>query len=225
MSQSAPFDFAALVPGFDFLNKLASAPASAAPSVSSWVAPTLDPKELDKRIQDLRTVKFWLEQNTQAVDATIKALEVQRMTLATLQGMNVSMGQLAEALKVPADAATAKAASAAPSAAEKAPAKKRRASAAGAAGAAKGAKAAHGPKGAEAGAGVDPMAWWGALTQQFQQIAGDAMQEMQRKAQAQPPAAASPSASPAAAPTAAAQAKGQAGAARGAKRRASSRGQ
>ena len=208
MSQSAPFDFAALVPGFDFLNKLASAPASAAPSVSSWVAPTLDPKELDKRIQDLRTVKFWLEQNTQAVDATIKALEVQRMTLATLQGMNVSMGQLAQALKVPADAA--------PSAAEKAPAKKRRASAAGAAGAAKGAKAAHGPKGAEAGAGVDPMAWWGALTQQFQQIAGDAMQEMQRKAQAQPPAAA---------PTAAATAKGQAGAARGAKRRASSRGQ
>lgn len=215
MSQSAPFDFAALVPGFDFLNKLASAPASAAPSVSSWVAPTLDPKELDKRIQDLRTVKFWLEQNTQAVDATIKALEVQRMTLATLQGMNVSMGQLAQALKVPADAATAKAASAEPSAAEP-PAKKRRPSAAGAASAAKGAKAANGPKGAEAGAGVDPMAWWGALTQQFQQIAGDAMQEMQRKAQAQPPAAA---------PTAAATAKGQAGAARGAKRRASSRGQ
>lgn len=220
MSQSAPFDFAALVPGFDFLNKLASAPASAAPSVSSWVAPTLDPKELEKRIQDLRTVKFWLEQNSQAVDATIKALEVQRMTLATLQGMNVSMGQLAQALKVPADAAPAKAASAAPSAAEP-PAKKPRPSAAGAAGAGKGAKAANG---AESGAAVDPMAWWGALTQQFQQIAGDAMQEMQRKAQAQP-AAAAPPAAPTAAPTAAATAKGQAGAARGAKRRASSRGQ
>ncbi len=219
MSQSAPFDFAALVPGFDFLNKLASAPASAAPSVSSWVAPTLDPKELEKRIQDLRTVKFWLEQNSQAVDATIKALEVQRMTLATLQGMNVSMGQLAQALKVPADAAPAKAASAAPSAAEP-PAKKPRPSAAGAAGAGKGAKGAKAANGAESGAAVDPMAWWGALTQQFQQIAGDAMQEMQRKAQAQPAAAAPP-----AAPTAAATAKGQAGAARGAKRRASSRGQ
>ncbi len=219
MSQSAPFDFAALVPGFDFLNKLASAPASAAPSVSSWVAPTLDPKELEKRIQDLRTVKFWLEQNSQAVDATIKALEVQCMTLATLQGMNVSMGQLAQALKVPADAAPAKAASAAPSAAEP-PAKKPRPSAAGAAGAGKGAKGAKAANGAESGAAVDPMAWWGALTQQFQQIAGDAMQEMQRKAQAQPAAAAPP-----AAPTAAATAKGQAGAARGAKRRASSRGQ
>ena len=101
MSQSTPYDFSKLVPGFDFLQKLAGTSAQSAPSVSSWVAPTLDPKELEKRIQDLRTVKFWLEQNTQAVSATIQALEVQRMTLSTLQDMNVSMGQLADALKVP----------------------------------------------------------------------------------------------------------------------------
>ncbi|MEY2622135.1 MAG: hypothetical protein RIT26_1955 [Pseudomonadota bacterium] len=193
MSASTPYDFSALVPGFDFLNKLATAPGAAAPSVSSWVAPTLDPKELEKRIQDLRTVKFWLEQNTQAVDATIKALEVQRMTLATLQGMNVSMGQLAEALKVPAapqgaGAATGVAAGAAAGAGEKAPAKKRRTSAAGQAGAG---------QGKESGAPVDPMAWWGALTQQFQQIAGDAMQDMQRKAQAQPGAGGPSAAAPA----------------------------
>ena len=34
--------------------------------MSQWIAPTLDPEELDKRIEDLRTVQFWLEQNAQA---------------------------------------------------------------------------------------------------------------------------------------------------------------
>ena len=101
MSQAPGFDFSKFVPGFDFLQKLSGAsPGAAAPSVSSWVAPTLDPKELERRIQDLKTVQFWLEQNSQAVSATIQALEVQRMTLATLQGMNVSMNELADALKV-----------------------------------------------------------------------------------------------------------------------------
>ena len=70
MNPSSPPDFSKWVPGFDFLQKLAATPTQSAPSASAWVAPTLDPKELEKRIQDLRTVKFWLEQNTQAVAAT-----------------------------------------------------------------------------------------------------------------------------------------------------------
>ena len=67
---------------------------------SSWVAPTLDPQELEKRIQELKAVQFWLNQNTQAIAATIQALEVQRMTLKTLQDMNLSMGDLAQSLKI-----------------------------------------------------------------------------------------------------------------------------
>ena len=108
MNQSPAFDFSKFVPGFDFLQKFSGAQtAGAAPSVSSWVTPTLDPKELERRIQDLKTVQFWLEQNTQAVAATIQALEVQRMTLSALQGMNVSMNDLAESLKVKPAAAPA----------------------------------------------------------------------------------------------------------------------
>lgn len=171
MSQSAAFDFSKFVPGFDFLQKLASGNNPAAPSASSWVAPTLDPQEIERRIKDLRAVQFWLEQNTQAVAATIQALEVQRMTLATLQGMNVSMGDLAEALKVqPAQAGDT---AAAPAKAKAAPSKTR-------------AKA--NPSAATGAGGVDPMAWWGSLTQQFQQIAGDAMKDMQRKAETMAPA-------------------------------------
>ncbi len=55
----------------------------------------VDPAELDKRIGELRTVQYWLEQNARMLAATIQALEVQRMTLTTLKTMNVPMGELA----------------------------------------------------------------------------------------------------------------------------------
>jgi hypothetical protein len=73
-------------------------------AMPGWGAPTLDPAELDKRIQELKTVQFWLEQNARMVAMSIQGLEVQRMTLATLQGMNVSMDKLKDALKVKPDA-------------------------------------------------------------------------------------------------------------------------
>ena len=103
MSQSQPTGFAQLVPGFDFLQNLAKGATEALPqmpSLSNWVAPTLNVEELDKRIQELRAVHFWLEQNSKALGATIQALEVQKMTLATLKGMNMSMNELAESLKL-----------------------------------------------------------------------------------------------------------------------------
>jgi hypothetical protein len=70
------------------------------PNLGSWVAPTFNVEDLEKRIQELKAVHFWLDQNTRALSATIQALEVQKMTLATLQGMNLSMGDVANALKV-----------------------------------------------------------------------------------------------------------------------------
>lgn len=150
---------------------------------SSWVAPTLDPKELDKRIQELKAVQFWLNQNTQAIAATIQALEVQRMTLKTLQDMNMSMGDLAESLKAKPSAWPTGAsmfAANVPKAAEgkPAPAPKK---ATPARAAAKGTSASSKPA---AGAAIDPSQWWGALTQQFQDIAQKTMSDMQQQAKA-----------------------------------------
>ena len=204
MSDASSFDFSKFVPGFDFLKKLSgTGTQTGLPSASSWIAPTLDPEELDKRIQELKTVHFWLDQNTKAVSATIQALEVQKMTLATLRGMNMSMSDLAESLKIQPDtltsvftrpdASTPSAAAdtpqradgkASPTARSSAqpkvrPAKKPRETAAAKPDTATDAAAP--PAG-----GVDPMAWWGSLTQQFQQIANQAVQDLQRH---QPPAA------------------------------------
>ena len=197
MSDTSAFDFSKFVPGFDFLKKLSSSGATAMPQASSWIAPTLDPQELEKRIQELKAVHFWLDQNTKAVSATIQALEVQRMTLATLKGMNFSMNDLAEALKAkPAEAAAPNfsfttpapetAAAAAPTEVKK-PAKPKKPQA-------KAAPQAESAPSSAPGA-VDPLAWWGSLTEQFQQIAGDALSDMQRKAQTMAPAGVAPSAS------------------------------
>jgi hypothetical protein len=99
--------FDKFAPGFDFLQNLAQNAGSAMPHIGQWVAPTLDPAELDKRIQELRTVQFWLEQNSRMIATTIQALEVQRMTLSTLKTMNVQMGELRDSLKAGAAPATA----------------------------------------------------------------------------------------------------------------------
>ncbi|WP_245573675.1 PhaM family polyhydroxyalkanoate granule multifunctional regulatory protein [Curvibacter lanceolatus] len=107
MTDTTPFGFGKLVPGFDFLQNLASSAVKGAqqglpnmPSLSSWVAPTLSVEEIDKRITELKAVQFWLDQNARALAATIQALEVQKMTLATLKGMNFSMGDVAKAFQV-----------------------------------------------------------------------------------------------------------------------------
>ena len=149
-----------LVPGFEFLQGLVKNAGAAIPSVGQWIAPTLDPAEIDKRIEELRTVQFWLEQNARMLAATIQALEVKRMTLSTLKTMNVTVGDLGNAMKLRTPAADA--AVEAP-----APAKPMRKE-----------KGEKGAAAAPAAAGVvDPMQWWGALTQQFTQLAVQAMKD------------------------------------------------
>jgi hypothetical protein len=106
-------NFAKLVPGFDFLQGLVKNAGSALPSMGQWVAPTLNPEELQKRIDELKTVQFWLEQNARMLGTTIQALEVQRMTLSTLKTMNVQMADLRDAMKVAPVASAGSAASAA----------------------------------------------------------------------------------------------------------------
>jgi hypothetical protein len=203
---SQPFDFSQFVPGFDFLKNLAGGAAGGSgagasavpglPSLASWVAPTLSVEEVDKRIQELKTVQYWLEQNGHALKATIQALEVQKMTLSTLRGMNVRMEDIANAFTKQAAAAAPAASSApvsAPAAAapveaepeaepeeEEAPASARKARSKPASSAA--------ASGGNGGV-VDPMQWWGSLTEQFQQIASSALQDA---AQLKVPAMAQP---------------------------------
>jgi hypothetical protein len=183
MSDTSAFGFGKFVPGFDFLQNLGQAANPGAkgspqgmPNMASWVAPTLSVEELDKRIQELKTVQFWLEQNTNALKATIQALEVQKMTLSTLQGMNVNMSELAKALTAkmpdlqPKDTAKpAETHSAAGSSSDQAKAS--------AEGSTQG--SAQGPA---QGPAVDPMQWWGSLTQQFQNIAAAAVKDVAAKA-------------------------------------------
>lgn len=161
--------FTKLVPGFDFLQGLVKNAGSALPNIGQWVAPTLNPEELEKRIEELRTVQFWLEQNARMLGATIQALEVQRMTLSTLKTMNVQMDDLRDSLKIrmpspPAAADAAPEDEPAPPAA-KAPARKTPAA------------AAKKTSADGAAAPVDPMQWWGALTKQFTQLAASAMKD------------------------------------------------
>ncbi len=200
-----PFAFTDFVPGFDFLKNLATGaaanagspgsvanPAAGLTGLSSWIAPTLSVEEVDKRIKELKTVQFWLEQNLHALKATIQALEVQRMTLSTLKGMNVQMEDLAKAFSRGAgpmtapkasptpkhDAASAPAPSPAPMEVSRAapepswPSGRPSAPAASDASAAPAAAAGATPAGV-----IDPMQWWGALTQQFEQIASTALRE------------------------------------------------
>jgi hypothetical protein len=171
-----PADFSKFVPGFDFLQGLVKTAGETLPGMGQWIAPSLDPKELEKRIEQLRTVQFWLEQNARLLGATIQALEVQRMTLSTLQSMNVPMDGLRDAFTLRPGAGDteptraeppAEEPPAAPAAAPEAPAAPPRR---------RGAASAAAPS-APAAAGVDPMQWWGALTQQFTQLAAQALKD------------------------------------------------
>lgn len=206
MSDTSAFGFGKFVPGFDFLKNLAQSSqqaqpgvASAMPNMGNWVAPTLSIEELDKRIQELKAVQFWLDQNATALKATIQAMEVQKMTLSTLQGMNVNMADLAKAFtaSVPSAAAAFTPAPPAPVhtpepapvqpvhvAEEEAPA----------------AQADPAVKPA-----VDPMQWWGSLTEQFQNIAAAALKDVAAQALKDGPkkAASTKTQSKARAPTAA----------------------
>ena len=188
-------DFGKLVPGFDFLQNLTKQAAGSAtqtlPQLSNlgnWIAPTLNLEELDKRVQELKAVQFWLDQNAAALKATIQALEVQKMTLATLKGMNFNMGEVANAFKLK---VTESMTGGTPKTPEKAKgfagleippsafqASKAQADAQPESSAKPAASRADSDEAPAATGMADPMQWWGALTQQFQAIAAEAMKEV-----------------------------------------------
>ena len=143
-------------------------------SATPWSLPTLDPEELDKRIQDLKTVQFWLEQNSRLIGMTIQGLEVQRMTLTTLRGMNVSMDAVRESLKARTASPTPEAPAAEPEPEPAAPS----------------------PATSADEPAVNPLHWWDTLTQQFSNLANQAVQAAQASAQGMEAAASAPSAPP-----------------------------
>lgn len=223
MSDADGSGFGKFIPGFDFMQNLARQTSGSLvqgvqqavpqlPNLGSWVAPTFNVEDLEKRIQELKAVHFWLDQNTRALSATIQALEVQKMTLATLQGMNLSMGDVANALKVKATDTMAGmaglaglaglggfgGASAKPDAAPAQPPVAPEPARSPAAPApspyffspapapvpapAPAPEVAPEPVAASAANApapgvVDPMQWWGSLTQQFQTIAANALKD------------------------------------------------
>jgi hypothetical protein len=138
--------------------------SAATQGATAWAMPTLDPEELDKRIQELKTVQFWLEQNARMLGMTIQTLEVQRMTLQTLKGMKVPMEALRESLRAQPPFA-ASAAPASPGVADRSPTAQ---------------PPQEGPAATPAEAlGVNPLQWWSALTEQFGALASQAVQASQ----------------------------------------------
>jgi hypothetical protein len=181
MSDSSNPGFGKFVPGYDFLQSIAKGASGGIPqmpNLGNWVAPTLNVEELDKRIEELKGVHFWLEQNSRALGATIQALEVQKMTLNTLKGMNFNIGDVANALKLKAadsvysgvQRVSERAANTAKTIADAANSKE------------KTTKTRKSPSAASTMAGlVDPLQLWGSLTQQFQHIAANALKEASAK--------------------------------------------
>lgn len=208
MSDIPGSGFGKFVPGFEFLQNLAGQAASGVaqglgnslpqmPSLAHWVAPTFNVEDLEKRIEELKAVHFWLDQNSKALGATIQALEVQKMTLATLKTMNFSLGDVANAFKIKATDAVAGFTGSAPAnkptvfaglevpertqgaASPQMP--KEQASTPNPAPSDKGATS-KAESASAAGGLIDPMHWWGALSQQFQTIATNAMKDVAKQA-------------------------------------------
>ena len=186
MSDASDTGFGKFVPGFEFLQNLvkgASSNIPQMPNLANWVAPSLNVEELDKRIDELKAVHFWLDQNSKALGATIQALEVQKMTLATLKGMNFNIGDMANAFKLKAadsvasgmQRVTEKAASTAKTLSDAA------ASVTDSSSSSSEGKSSMPSKPTSGIAGlVDPLQLWSSLTQQFQQIATSAMKDATR---------------------------------------------
>ena len=155
----------ATMTGMDVLQQWMQSARSAVPGMQAWASPSLDPEELGKRIEELRTVQFWLEQNAKLIASSIQALEVQRMTLATLQSLKVPLADIGAAFKMP---------QAEPASVRPEPEPEPEAAV----------PASAPPAAAPGGAAPsDPTQWWGNLAQQFSVLASQAMKDSAAVAQ------------------------------------------
>jgi len=77
MSESPP-------PGTDPFELLKKLWAPTGLPVPGMVIPTLDPAEIDKRIDDLKRVENWMTTNLNVLRMSIQSLEMQKATLAVM---------------------------------------------------------------------------------------------------------------------------------------------
>lgn len=82
-------DFLRFFPSADFFQSAAMGQAGA-DLWSKWLMPTLDVKDIERRISELRTVQFWLEQNSKSLTLAIQTLEAQKMSLAALSAFHAA---------------------------------------------------------------------------------------------------------------------------------------
>ena len=61
--------------------------------VPGMAMPTSDPQEIDKRVQELKSVEMWLSMNLNMLRAGIQGLEMQKAGLQQMQGMQQGMQQ------------------------------------------------------------------------------------------------------------------------------------
>jgi len=61
--------------------------------VPGMTMPTLDPQEIDKRVQELKSVEMWLSMNLNMLRTAIQGLEMQKAGLQQVQGMQQAMQQ------------------------------------------------------------------------------------------------------------------------------------
>ena len=152
-------EFKDFIPGLEFFQTLLKG-AGMPSQFATWVAPTMDVDEIERKITDLKAVLNWLEANSRMTQNMIQALEVQRMTLTALKTMNVDMQAFAKGFA--GEAAEARPEAASPDAQ---------------AGAEPEREAPSSTASGNAGPLLDPMQWWGAMTQQFTELAAQALQE------------------------------------------------
>jgi exonuclease VII small subunit len=69
--------------------------------VPGMAMPTLDPQELDKRIQELKSVELWLNMNLNVLRAAIQGLEMQKAGLQGMQDMQQAMQQAMQQMAAP----------------------------------------------------------------------------------------------------------------------------
>jgi hypothetical protein len=161
-------------PGLPSVGNIAQFAQALPRRLPSMMTPTLDVEELDRRIADLRAVEQWLDLNLSMLRTNIQAMEVQRNTIATLKSFSGTMlssmaAGMNEAVRKDEEASARTGEQDKPPAAREPEATPE-------ARAEDGTAAAPLPEAASSALPVNPMAWWGALQDQFSRVATAAAQ-------------------------------------------------
>lgn len=148
------------------------------PSSFPMASTSLNPEDLDKRIQELKTVENWLKLNLSMLSSTIQGMEIQRASIAT---MNSFVSAVAEQHK--GQATLDEVLGIKPKAAETASSNEPDTTASG-----------------SDAMGAAANVWWNMLQNQFNQLAQATAATMQASTEATPEAESGESTKPAAAP-------------------------